>query len=104
METTKPNKIRISGTYGDKVTLYLDGYVSTKYGDLLKIKSVDEIKSEVDTYGNGTYDYSRISFSSPISKAANKEYIAHIEQYIKRMKIKEGSIIKYRADEDSFVK
>ena len=31
-------KIKISGTYGDPVKLYLDGYFYTKYGNYLKIK------------------------------------------------------------------
>ena len=81
-------KIKISGTFGDTVKLYLDGYVGTKYGDFLKIKSIDQEKKYVYLYGHGDggYDYSRISGSCKISEDANKEYLRTLESMFKRVK------------------
>lgn len=102
-EKIKNEKIKISGTYGDKVKLYLNGYVWTKYGDFLKIKSVDQEKGYVYLYGcgEGGYDYSRISGSCKVSEDANKEYLRSLEYMFERLKIKEKSIIKFRFSETS---
>lgn len=96
-------KIKISGTYGDKVKLHLDGYVSTKYGDFLKVKSVDQEKGYVYLYGcgYGGYDYSRISGSCKVSEAANEEYLNSLKAMFKRLKLKDESIIKFRFSEEA---
>ena len=83
-------KIRISGTYGDPVTLYLDGYVSTKYGDFLKIKSVDIEKGDVYCHSD-SFDFSRISSSYSNNKNIKKEYLEHGNSIIHRKGIRKGS-------------
>lgn len=71
-------KIKISGVYGDEVSLYTDGYVYTKYGDFLKIKSVDVDSKTVHTYLGGSFDFSRISHSSKATKSVNKSYLENL--------------------------
>lgn len=99
---TIKNAITISGTYGDKTRLILDGYVTTKYGDIYKIKSVDQEKGYVYLYGcgDGGYDYSRIS-QSTTKASGNKSYLESLGFYFERHKIKENSIIKFRFSETS---
>lgn len=95
---TTIKSINISGTYGDKVKLYLSGYINTKYGEMLKIKSVDIEKQKVDTYGGSILDFSRISFSSPVNKATNKDYLNSLLTYTNSHEFKKGSIIDLKYD------
>ncbi|MFM2394615.1 MAG: hypothetical protein RLZZ546_2597 [Bacteroidota bacterium] len=103
IENTEKKKIKISGTYGDKVKLYLDGYVSTKYGEFLKVKSVDQENSYVYLYGCGDdgLGYSRISSSCKVSEDTNKDYLNSLEYMFKRLKLKEESIIKFKFSENA---
>ncbi len=83
----------IIGTYGDPVELFPGGYVYTKYGNFLKIKSVDFEKKEIDFYGDGVLGFSRASCGVKNNKEARKEYIEYLEEYFNGLKIKDGSII-----------
>lgn len=91
-------KIKISGTYGDPVKLYLDGYVYTKYGNYLKIKSVDQEKQTVYCYGD-QYDYSRIGCSSKNNDKSYKEYENTISMFFERLKLKVGSVVNFNGSE-----
>jgi hypothetical protein len=83
----------ISGTYGDEVNLYHGGYVGTKYGDFLKIKSIDFENHTVELYGDEGLGFSRLSSSMPECDEANKYYIEAMKYYIERLGIKIGSIV-----------
>jgi len=95
------NKIKISGTYGDPVNLHLNGYVGTKYGDFLKIKSVDVENRTIHFHDDTSLEFSRISYSTPSDKPSDKEYLNALSHKISNLKIKKDSIIKYKVDIDS---
>lgn len=79
--------IKIEGTYGDPVKLYLDGYISTKYGDFHKVKTVDIENKTVECYGD-SFDFSRVSSSCKNSIEAKKEYINILKQKFKTLNLK----------------
>jgi hypothetical protein len=91
-KTLKNKTLTIDGTYGDKVRLVLDGYISTKYGDFYKIVEVDVDKRTVKTYGGGDFDFSRIS-SSCTKKQGDSCYIESLERFFKNNKIKVGNVV-----------
>ncbi len=93
------SKIKISGVEGDKVVLYLDGYIRTKYGEFYKIEFVDQVAKEVQLYGGVKYNYSRISSSCPIAKDSNNEYLTSLKLMFDRLKIKKDSIINFKFSE-----
>ncbi len=97
-KTLENKKLTISGTYGDKVRLVIDGYISTKYGDFFKIINVDVEKNTIKTYGGGDYDFSRIS-SSCTKKQGDKFYLEYIDSYFKRLNIRNNTILKYEDKE-----
>lgn len=88
--------IKISGTYGDPVNLRLDcGYISTKYGDTARIKSVDVDTQTVDTYMYGSFDFSRISSSWKVCPDADAEYIETINSFFKSVGIRIGTVLSF---------
>jgi hypothetical protein len=87
-------KILIDGTYGDPAVLYLDGYVHTKHGDTVKIKSVDVKKGDVEGYTD-SFDFSRVSSSSPNDIDATKEYIKHWLYKIHINDLRKGTVFIY---------
>jgi len=92
--------LKISGTYGDKVKLRLDGgYVGTKYNNTARIKSVDIENSTVHTYLHGSFDFSRISCSYKVSEQADKEYLDCIKILFYNRNIRIGSILETTEDE-----
>lgn len=92
--------LKISGTYGDKVKLRLDGgYVGTKYDDTARIKSVDIENSTVHTYLHGSFDFSRIACSYKVSEQADKEYLDCIKRLFYNRNIRIGSILETIEDE-----
>jgi hypothetical protein len=94
-------KILISGTYGDPVVLYLDGYVGTKYGDYLRIDYVDLKLGLVFCHGDYNCDYSRISSSSPNNKESQQYYKDHFKHEFDRRGLREGSVIKHPESGDN---
>lgn len=94
MAIDKLKKIKIHGTYGDPVNLYVHGFIGTKYGEICKIKSIG-LNDTVDTYGFGSYDYSRISSSWRFNKGYDKSYEDFILGKIYRKNIRIGSIIEF---------
>ncbi len=83
----------IEGTYGDEVNLYHGGYVGTKYGNFLKIKSIDFENGDIELYGEGELEFSRISSSMPECDEAKRYYIEALKYYIENLEIKVGSIV-----------
>lgn len=104
-EEPKKEKIKISGTYGDKVKLHLNGYVYTKYNEMFKIKSVEQEKRFIYLYGcgEGGYDYSRIAGSCKVSEDSNNEYLNYIKYMFEILKLKEDSIVKYRFNNETTI-
>lgn len=87
--------LQISGVEGDKVNLYLDGFIHTKYGDLCLIKSVDIENTRIETYLHGTFDFSRVSGSCKKSdKHTMLSYAASIESFCHRY-IRKGCIMNF---------
>lgn len=95
-------KLLINGSYGDLVELYLDGYISTKSGDLKKIKSVNIEEGIIECYGKGkdSYDYSRVSYSMSNDEDSLKTYINDLKYHIERFGIRVGSKIQYNDSEE----
>ena len=93
------NKLKISGTYGDRVKLHLDGYVNTKYGKMLKIKSVDIEGKCISFYGGEKLDFSRISSSYKDNEESFELYKSELISKLFRLGIKSRSIIKYEDSE-----
>ena len=94
--------LKISGTYGDKVKLRLDGgYIGTKYNDTARIKSVDIENSIIHTYLHGSFDFSRISCSYKVSEQADKEYLDYIKMFFDINNIRIGSMLETRIKEES---
>ncbi len=91
--------IHITGSYGDKVRLYFNGYVHTKYGGHFKIKVIDFEKYDVHLYGEEVLDFSRISYSSPDNGASRHEYTISLKQYFKDIKIKNDSLIEIKIND-----
>ena len=92
------SKILIDGTYGDPAVLYFDGYVSTKGGEYLRIKSVDIEDKSIECYGGNLgsgFDFSRVSSSSPNDEEAQKAYIDYFKYAIHKKGIRTGSVIKH---------
>ena len=96
MNTKTKNSIKISGTFGDEVKLYLDGYVHTKYSDIEKIKSVNVEEHNVELYDGSTIDFGRISFSTPNSKESGIEYLKFLSDKLNQLKLKIDSIIVFK--------
>jgi hypothetical protein len=95
------NSIKITGSYGDEVKLHPDGYITTKNGDIFKIKSIDIDKQIVECYG-GSKHFSYISQSTKKSQDSDNYYLTELKDYFDRMGIKTGSIIDYKHIQDNF--
>lgn len=90
--------IFIHGTYGDPVILHLNGYINSKYGDFDKVINVDIEEGTVTTY-NDSFDFSRISCSSPNTEETRDYYLKMIKSELYNKGLRIGSKLRIKDKE-----